>query len=89
MIYQADFESNMGNIRAVWEGGEYVDLFPEGSDTPTGTINVWDHANDKPSIDLNAKAMATCVREWLWEMERGIEFEKITTREIDDLGEDS
>lgn len=87
MIYEAEFESNFGRIRAVWEGGAYVHLYPEGSDSPTQIVNVWDYQNDKPAIERNANAMARRVREWLWEMERGIEFDRILTREIDEFSD--
>lgn len=85
MIYEAELESNFGRIRAVWEGGAYVHLYPEGSGSPTQIVNVWDYQNDKPTIERNANAMARHVREWLWEMERGIEFDRILTREIDEI----
>ena len=87
MIYEAEFESNLGRIRAVWEGGPYIHLYPEGSDDPTQIVNVWDYQNDKPTIERTAKAVAERVREWLWEMERGIEFERILTREIDEFSD--
>lgn len=87
MIYEAEFDSNFGQIRAVWKGGTYVHLYPEGSDTPTEVVNVWDYENNKPYIECSAKAMAAHVREWLWEMERGIEFDRILTREIEEISD--
>lgn len=82
MIYEAEFESNLGRIRAVWEGGAFVHLYPEGNEEATQVVNVWGYANNKPAIERSAKAMAARGREWLWEMERGIEFDRILTREI-------
>lgn len=92
MKYTAEFDTNIGAIRAVWNGREHIQLFPHGSDTATSTINVWDYANDKPTVAQNARAMAAYVREWLWEMERGIEFERITYSEsscLDESDEDA
>jgi hypothetical protein len=87
MIYEAEFQSNFGQIKAVWEGGTYVHLYPEDSATATEVVNVWDFENNKPIIESSAKAMAAHVREWLWEMERGIEFETIVTREIEEVSD--
>lgn len=87
MIYEAEFESNFGRIRAVWQGGPYIHLYPEGSDEATQIVNVWDYSNDKPTIEKSAKAMAARVREWLWEMERGIEFDRILTRETEEFSD--
>lgn len=85
MKYVAEFETNIGAIRAEWNGREYIHLYPNGSDTASNIINVWDYANDKPTINTSAKAMAAHTREWLWEMERGIEIESIRSAEVEDL----
>jgi hypothetical protein len=87
MLYEAEFETNLGEIRAVWDGGAVIHIYPECSECPTHRIDVWDHENDKPSISPNAKSMAAHVREWLWETERGIDFERIITREIDEFSD--
>jgi hypothetical protein len=87
MFYEAEFESNLGRIRAVWNGGPCIHLYPEESEEPTQIVNVWDYQNDKPTIEPSTKAVAERVREWLWEMERGIEFERILTREIDEFSD--
>lgn len=87
MKYIAEFETNIGTIRAEWKGREYIHLYPNGSETACNVINVWDYANNKPLIDRSAKAMASYAREWLWEMERGIEFDRIITSEQEELSD--
>lgn len=87
MKYIAEFDTNIGMIRAEWHGCEYIHLYPNGSETAATAINVWDYANDKPLIAANAQAMAAHVREYLWEVERAIDFERITCFEIQELTE--
>ena len=87
MKYIAVFDTNIGRITAKWGGRAYIDLYPEGSSTPSTNIGVWDYANDKPTIDVNGRAMAAHVREWLWEMERGIEFERIVVSEVEEISD--
>lgn len=87
MKYIAEFETNIGTIRAEWKGREYIQLFPNGSDTPTSIINVWDYANDKPIIATSARAMAAHTREHLWETERGIEIDRIRVFEEEEISD--
>lgn len=78
MIYIATLETAAGTLRAVWSGGTYINLYEGDDDTVRDVINVWDFATDQPTIPINAEAMARHVRAWFWEMERGIEIERIT-----------
>ena len=87
MEYTAEFESNIGMIRAEWDGSDCIYLFTNDSGNAPKVINVWDAANDKPLIASNAQAMAAYVREYLWEVTRGIDFERITYSETDELTE--
>lgn len=87
MIYEAEFESNFGRIRALWEGGAYVYLYPHSGEDAMEILDFWDYENNKPVIEPTAKALANRVREWLWEMDRGIEFSRITVREIEEISD--
>lgn len=87
MKYIAEFETNIGTIRAEWHGNEDIDLYPESTGSPKTTISVWDYDNDKPLIEQTGKALAVFTREWLWETERGIEFESISYSESGSLNE--
>ena len=87
MIYEVLFETNFGPIRAVWHGGQYIELFTGDDDSAKDVINVWDYQTNSPRIATNAEAMAKCVREWLWEMERGINFETMRLSETTDFSE--
>jgi hypothetical protein len=87
MIYEVLFETNFGEIRAIWRGGPYVELFTGADDTAKDVINVWDYKTDEPRIPREAAALAKCVKEWLWEMERGIEFETMRLTETMSVSE--
>ncbi|MGN6128517.1 MAG: hypothetical protein ACTHON_18315 [Humibacter sp.] len=48
-----------------WEGGAYIDVWPEGSERPTDTINVWDYEKDVPTIARTPEAFRAECDEWL------------------------
>lgn len=87
MTFQADFETTFGQVRAVWQGGPYIHLYPNDGDAPTAAINVWDYERDEPRIKKTAKDMVIAVRSWLYEMERGIEIISIQVSEISEVDE--
>lgn len=61
MIYETE------GLRFTWEGGAYIDIGPEGTDSALDCINVWDYAEDKPTITFD-KLEETC-NEWLRDQE--------------------
>ena len=78
MIYTATLETAAGTLRAVWKGGAYIDLFAGDDDVARDVINVWNYETDQPAIPRDAESMARHVRSWFWEIERGIEIERVT-----------
>lgn len=65
-------------IVATWHGGEYIELFPYGTDpkdaiegdaVPYDVFNVWDHERDEPQIARSSEAFAAYMREALIEDE--------------------
>lgn len=48
-----------------WGGGAYIDVYPEGSEYPTDTINVWDYEKDVPTIERTLDAFRAECDEWL------------------------
>jgi hypothetical protein len=87
MKYILRLETNFGLIRAVWHLGPYIQLFSGDSESASDVINVWDYQSDTPRIQVSPEGMATCVREWLWEMERGIEIETMQLTQTIDFPE--
>lgn len=86
MIHKAEFSTNIGQIKAVWDGGRYVSLYRHEELEPSTTFRVWDDENDKP-LFVDARGMASYVREWLWEIERGIDFDGVRVSSIEDIDE--
>jgi len=48
-----------------WEGGEYIDVSIEGQ--AIAVINVWDHANNRPSISTTQIEFVAACEKWLKE----------------------
>ena len=87
MTHRIILDTNIGTIRAVWDGGAKVSITQINHPEATLTLDLWDYENEKLLIEPNGRALARYVREFLWEMERGIEFTAIRVVESEELAD--
>lgn len=80
MLYIADFETNVGSIRAIWDGHSEVHLFTGESDSPT-LLPPPDSSTHTAAVRSTARKLAHYVLPHLWENIRGLEVKRITTTE--------
>lgn len=48
-----------------WQGGEYIDITPEGSEYATDVINVWDSSKDAAEIPFTPEAFEKECDTWV------------------------
>ena len=71
-VISVELDTNAGVVRAQYEGGAYIDLFPGGSDSASDTVNVWDYGADRATIAKTPRAVAKAVIGKLREQEQGL-----------------
>lgn len=71
MLFIGHIKADSGDIKVVWSGGPYIDIYMGDDDVPCDTINVWDYVKDKPFVKRNGRDMCQYAERWLTR-ERGI-----------------
>lgn len=71
MFYIGHIKAESGDIKVVWSGGPYIDIFVGDDDVPSDTINVWDYEKDRPFVKRTGTDLCHYASRWLAK-ERGI-----------------
>lgn len=77
MKYTTTLETSAGRLDANWTGGQYI-LVYWGDEIPYAVIDIAYNPNDPTLASYSIEQMATDVRAWFYEHERGIEIERLT-----------
>lgn len=71
-VITVELDTSVGVVRAQYEGGAYIDLYPSGSDSATDVVNVWDYGAGRATIAKTPRAVAKAVIGKLREQEQGV-----------------
>lgn len=77
MKYTTTLETSAGIVEAHWSGGQYI-LVYWGDEIPHAVIEIDFDPEDPHLTKYSIEQMASDVRSWFYEHERGIEIERLT-----------
>ena len=81
MIYKVQFETNIGSIKFIWQGGEYVEVYTAADDVPQ-VINPFNYEIGLLPFRRDLASFTDYCRWYIWELERGVDVFSVRSDEV-------